>query len=305
MKITLEQAVELLLRGEVVAIPTETVYGLAAVYHDRAAVQKIYQLKNRPPKNPLIMHLASVQELSTFTSLDEELYAPLAKAFWPGPLTLVLPAITATIPEIVRASLPTQAFRIPSHPMTLKLLSKTGPLVAPSANLSGRPSSVSEKHVETDFGLDFPVFPGGQCKKGVESTILAFQNDRWVIGRLGAIPPSSFTPILGYEPTQEKAVICPGQLYRHYAPQCKLILTDNFSDATCIIGFSDRTYPKTAKHILWGSSNHSEEVLSNLYDTLRRLDHEGISQAHVDMRFPSTGLWQTLLERLQKAAQLV
>ena len=306
MHIPLDQAVKLLLSGDVVAIPTETVYGLAAPFDQPNAIRKIYSLKNRPPENPLIMHLASAKEIEAFVESLPEGFDLLSKTFWPGALTLVLPVLIDKIPEIVRAGLPTQAFRIPAHPVALELLKKTGPLVAPSANLSGRPSSVSEDHVETDFGVEFPVLAGGQCASGVESTILIYSNGKWMVGRLGAIPIEAFEKILGYVPGlifAKDPLVCPGQRFRHYAPKAKLTLTSEFPMHGCIIGFSDREYPKDAHVIHLGSSHNPEEVLSHLYETLRMLDQQKIQEAIVDIRFPHDGLWQTLRERLLKASK--
>lgn len=306
MHIPLEQAVKLLLSGDVVAIPTETVYGLAATFDNPGAIQKIYALKNRPPENPLIMHLASAKEIEPFVESLPPAFDLLSKTFWPGALTLVLPVIQGKIPEIVRAGLPTQAFRIPSHPVALELLKLTGPLVAPSANLSGRPSSVSEAHVETDFGQCFPVIAGGNCTSGVESTILIYSHDKWTIGRLGAIPAAAFEKVLGYVPSlmsSKDPLICPGQRFRHYAPQAKLNLATEFPEQGCIIGFSDREYPENAEVIYLGYSDSPEEVVSHLYETLRFLDLEKIREATVDMNFPHDGLWQTLRERLNKASK--
>lgn len=305
MHIPLDQAVKLLLSGEVVAIPTETVYGLAAAYDNPKAIKKIYALKNRPAENPLIMHLASAKEVASFVEFLPQKFKKLAETFWPGPLTLVLPVIQGKIPEIVRAGLPTQAFRIPSHPVALELLKKTGPLVAPSANLSGRPSSVSEAHVETDFGLGFPVLSGGNCSNGVESTILIYSGEKWSLGRLGAIPKEAFEDVLGYIPSLMSAkdpLVCPGQRFRHYAPKAKLHLATEFPEQGCLIGFSDRQYPTSVHVISLGSSENPKEVLSHLYETLRLLDEQNIEAATVDMNFPHDSLWQTLRERLYKAS---
>lgn len=306
MHITLDEAANLLLNGNLVAIPTETVYGLAAAYNNPDAIKKIYSLKNRPPENPLIMHLANAKEIEPFVESLPPHFANLSNAFWPGALTLVLPILVDKIPTIVRAGLPTQAFRIPSHPVALELLKKTGPLVAPSANLSGRPSSVSEVHVEADFGLEFPVLAGGPCTSGVESTILIYSHDKWTIGRLGAIPAEVFEEVLGYIPqliSAKDPLICPGQRFRHYAPKAKLTLAATFPEQGCIIGFSDRKYPENAHVIYWGASNNPEEVVSHLYETLRLLDQEKISEATIDMNFPHDGLWETLKERLTKASK--
>lgn len=305
MRISLEEASSLLKKGEVVAIPTETVYGLAAVYHDEAAVKKIFHLKNRPPQNPLILHVENASEVIPLASFLPETFFLLAERFWPGPLTMVLPANSDKIPSIVRAGLLTQGFRQPSHPQALALLKKTGPLVAPSANLSGRPSSVTSSHVESDFGVSFPVLEGGSSEKGVESTILVWQNDLWHLGRLGAISPESFASILGYIPTlasTSSKPLCPGQLFRHYAPKAKLYLGLDPSFSPLVLGFSDRDYPSFTQKWYWGSSETPEQALQNLYPLLRKLDEHCVEKACVDISLPNTGLWRTFLERLAKAA---
>lgn len=310
MRITIEKAAELLNAGEVVAVPTETVYGLAASLKYPQAISQVFSLKGRPSNNPLIVHLSSSADLSRYAHNFPPHTFELTKIFWPGPLTLVLPAIIEIIPETVRARLPTAAFRVPSHPMAQKLLSLTGPLVMPSANLSGSPSATDPMHVEADFGVDFPVVDGGSCTQGVESTILCWQAGKWVIARLGALAPESFFSVLGYCPqvvdTKQgaKSPICPGQLYRHYAPKAHLILTKRTPD-NCqgvLIGFSDRHYPGGCRLLSLGDSQIPEQAAERLYAVLRQLDQEGIAEAWVDVDLPDEGLWLTLKERLSKAA---
>lgn len=301
MRISIEEAANRLNAGEVVAIPTETVYGLAARYDLPEAMQKVFALKNRPSQNPLIIHLATA-DLQLFTHSLPQDFTALTQTFWPGPLTLVIPIQTDSVPEIARAGLPTQAFRLPAHPMTLKLLKLTGPLVAPSANISGRPSAVTPEHVENDFGIDFPVLDGGRTEKGIESTILIFDSI-WRLGRLGALPAEAFETILGYIPQSSTSSkpLCPGQYYRHYSPKARIHLGD-YTQAQVIIGFTDRLYPKHARLITWGSSQNPEEVLMQLYVTLRQLDLERIEEVWVDVDVPQKGLWSTFLERIKKAS---
>ena len=239
----------------------------------------------------------------------------LAAAFWPGPLTLIMPVDEETIPSRARAGLATAAFRIPGHTLTRELLKKTGPLVMPSANLSGKPSATSSTHVEHDFGSSFPVLEGGECVKGVESTILCFDGLAWVVIRLGALTPEDFLPYLGYIPRvndvldkDHEAPLCPGQLYRHYAPKAKLILTKKIDEAlwqknqVAIIGFNDRLYSKNCRLFSLGNSDDVQSAAHELYAILRKLDTEQVEEAWVDMDFPQNGLWLTLRERLQKAA---
>lgn len=307
MLISIKEACRLLNDGQVVSIPTETVYGLAASLHHPQAIDRIFSLKKRPSNNPLIIHLSSVQSVSDFALKLPEDFLLLAESFWPGPLTMILPIRENQIPNQVRAGLPTAAFRIPDHSLTLKILEQVGPLVMPSANLSGKPSATQSAHVETDFGSTFPVVDGGSCLCGVESTILCHVENRWQIARLGALTGEDFAAVLGYQPervkVREGAVpVCPGQQYRHYAPQAELILSLQATECFgMIVGFSDRTYPRASKVFSLGSSESPEEVAENLYDILRQLDHHGVDKAYVDIEVPSKGLWATIMERLTKA----
>lgn len=310
MRINVQKASDLIKQGHVVAIPTETVYGLAASLSNLEAIEQIFTLKGRPSNNPLIIHVADNSQVVYYTKNIPEGFEELAMTFWPGPMTLVLPAESAWVPGIVRAGLDTVAFRIPSHPLALQVLADVGPLVMPSANLSGKPSATDPKHVESDFGPDFPVLDGGECLRGVESTILISQNGKWEIIRLGALSPEIFEPLLGYQPrvvkhSSDSAPICPGQLYKHYAPKAALILDQNIPPESigAILGFSDKIYPESCKLFALGSTKDPEQVAKNLYCVLRTLDQEGIEKAWVDTRFPETGLWTTIAERLQKAAQ--
>lgn len=310
MHVNLSEAIHRLKNGEVVAIPTETVYGLAACLDQIPAIEHIFALKKRPAENPLIVHVADQHQLKDYVQDFPPDFDRLAKTFWPGSLTLILPCQTDHIPSIVRAGLPTTGFRMPQHPVTIELLRKTGPLVMPSANLSGRPSATRPEHVEEDFGLSFPVLDGGPCQKGVESTILYFKDNQWVIVRLGAISPEDFQSVLGYQPVvmlknPKEKPLCPGQLFRHYAPRAKLMLgnPEALSQAKFILGFKERNYPAHCKIIWLGSLHSPEEVAENLYQALRQLDIEGASQAWVDMNFPQEGLWSTIAERLSRAGE--
>jgi L-threonylcarbamoyladenylate synthase len=310
MIISVDEAVERLLAGQVIAIPTETVYGLAASTESIAAVDQIFALKGRPSNNPLIIHLAKASQVLDFVHELPPDFDELAKAFWPGPLTIVMPVNTHKVLDRIRAGLPTAAFRIPDHKLARSVLLQAGPLVMPSANLSGKPSSTTVHHVENDFGKTFPVLDGGACRHGVESTILCWGPDnKWVIIRLGAISPSDFKPVLGYMPEvviagkEEITPICPGQLHRHYAPAAVLHLTTSFeqSPLSAIVGFEGRKYPKHDRFYSFGNDDPST-ALERLYAILRQIDQDGVSEAFVDVDFPKSGLWLTLKERLIKAA---
>ena len=215
------------------------------------------------------------------------------------------------MPLLVRAGLPTAGFRIPSLEVTRSLIRTTGPLVMPSANLSGCPSATSPDHVETDFGQNFPVLDGEIRLKGVESTIILYQEPEWVIVRLGAIAPELFEPILGYQPRyiqreEDAQPLSPGQMYRHYAPKAHLFLGDSsaLEISMFVLGFKERKYPSGKQVIFLGSLSNPEEVAENLYLSLRELDQKGAESAWVDMDFPRHGLWQTIAERLNRAGDV-
>lgn len=311
MEISLQQAAQLLQDGEVVGIPTETVYGLAASVEREDGIRKIFALKGRPSNNPLIVHISCLEQLKDVIvgELDNDTLA-LARYFWPGPLTLILPVHPA-VSKFVTAGLTTVGVRIPDHPLTRELLDLTGPLVAPSANLSGSPSATSRSHVEADFGKDLPVLEGGFCQNGLESTILSRSKEGWQVGRLGAIPIDVISVVLGYEPlscVHGSRPICPGAFYKHYAPQARLYLssmTPYEKKMGPIVGFSNRNYPSEASFISMGSLEDPLEIARHLYATLRKLDEEQHSSAWIDVDFNATGLLATVHERLMRAASSV
>lgn len=309
MRIDLQQAIDLLRNGKVVGVPTETVYGLAASLSHPQAISEIFTLKGRPSNNPLIIHLQEGSQVIPFADTLPKGFDLLARHFWPGPLTLVIPVKEDTVPKKARAGLPTAAFRVPAHPVTRMLLEQTGPLVMPSANLSGKPSATSPEHVEEDFGQAFPVLHGGHCDKGVESTILYFDGKQWEIIRQGALPSEAFKELLGYSPpiaskAENGKPLCPGQLYRHYAPKAKLKLTKEFAPGMkgVVVGFEGRRYPAECRVMTLGPLSDPEKVAEHLYTALRRLDNENVSAAWVDIDFPAHGLWSTIAERLNKAS---
>lgn len=305
MRISVAQAIQFLSGGKVVAIPTETVYGLAASITDSEAIDQIFTLKGRPSSNPLIVHLANPKQLFQFvTSVPPQLEL-LIRAFWPGPLTFVLPVDPLSIPVRARSGLPTAAFRVPSHPLALDVLQAVGPLVMPSANRSGKPSGTSPEHVENDFGSELPILDGGRCKQGLESTIVMYQQEKWSILRLGSITAEAIATVIGYQPEvlekkEEENPLCPGQMFKHYAPKARLHLTSEA--CSTVIGFVEREYPQATKVFLLGSLSNSEQVAKGLYTLLRQLDLEGVEEAGIDMDFPRHGLWATIAERLSRAS---
>lgn len=308
MLITADKAATLLSSGNVVGLPTETVYGLAASISHPHAIQEIYTMKGRPGNNPLIVHLSSPEQLFDYTA-DPEHLPPftlnLIDTFWPGPLSIVLEA--HGIPGEASGGLATAAFRIPSLQITRDIISKTGPLVMPSANLSGKPSGTSPKDLFEDFGPDLPVVDGGVCPGGIESTVIHYKDGAWTIIRLGAVSAEELAKVLPYPPkfakTTAEQPTCPGQLYRHYAPKARLHLKTHFKDESgVVLGFSDRTYPSTLKLLALGATDSPYTVGENLYATLRECDRRQLKDVWVDFDLPQGGLWETLRERIKKAA---
>lgn len=219
----IERAAELLRSGAVVAFPTETVYGLGADAFNVGAVERVYRAKGRPADNPLIVHLADPGQIERCAVPDRRARL-LAASLMPGPLTLVLPA-HATVPEIVRAGLSTVAVRVPDHPIARALLERSGPLVAPSANRSGRPSPTRAEHVLADLeGVIAAVLDGGACRVGIESTVLDLSGAEPLLLRPGEVGREGIEEILGElvgvldSHTSEAARRSPGTRHRHYAP---------------------------------------------------------------------------------------
>lgn len=215
------RAAELLRAGELVAVPTETVYGLAARADSEAAVASVYRAKGRPDFNPLIVHVASLDMARKLAEFDQRAEA-LAAAWWPGPLTLVLPAKESAIVPAVTAGLPTIALRMPDHPALRRLLEALGlPLAAPSANRSGAVSPTAPEHVAHSLGNEVAaILDGGVCARGVESTIVALREDgAWQLLRPGPISEDQLVAFLGPpKPLEDARIEAPGQLARHYSP---------------------------------------------------------------------------------------
>lgn len=309
MKITQDEAIDLLNQDKVVALPTETVYGLASKLSSERGIKKIFSLKNRPLDNPLIIHLSSKKDLQTYLlNKEKNTLFDLIEHFWPGPLTVVVEVNTDKIPDIARAHLKTAAFRIPKSEETLDIITQVGPLVMPSANLSGKPSATRIDHVLRDFGEDFPVLDGGITEKGLESTVIVQIGERWKIARRGAITEQDLKKVLGYKPethNSKEQVLSPGTKYKHYAPKAQLIPLNQNQDFSLktVIGFSNRNYPHADKIYSIGSSLNPKEISQKLYHVLRQLDVDGVEKAYVDFDIPKENLYKTILERLERASK--
>lgn len=303
-------AAELLRAGNCVALPTETVYGLAARADDPQAIRRIFEHKGRPLNNPLILHFADVESLEGWVDMKAlpEGTRSLMMSFWPGPLTLLLPR-GPKVQDLVCAGLPHVAVRIPQHPMFRDIIRQVGvPLAAPSANPSGYVSPTTAGHVLTQYA-DAPlpfVLDGGPCTKGVESTILGWTPDP-LIFRLGAIPPEAIEKVMGRKGIGLKegpAVLSPGMLPHHYAPHTPVVITDQTPppDAGWITWQEFSRPPLHPFRIAISDRGDLEEAATHLYGALIALDQLNLETIYIQP-FPASGLGLTLNERIQRAAQ--
>lgn len=293
----LEHAIELLYAHTPVAIPTETVYGLAALYDDEKAIQKVFDLKQRPADNPLIVHISNLAQLNELVTQDISSFNTLFEHFWPGPLSLIFRANTAKIPAIVRADLDTVAIRMPNHPLSLALIEQVGPLVAPSANPSGYPSPTSAQHVLNDYHNEVYVLDGGICLKGLESTILdVHEEDNLQIVRPGVLGWKEFES-LGFiqqitnDAKKDLLVRAPGMKHRHYAPLASVEWISRLEDipedeSDCLI-LSVETLPKidhslqSKRFTLKEYDGSFDAFASDLYANFREADERKFSHIYI------------------------
>ncbi|WP_460220080.1 L-threonylcarbamoyladenylate synthase [Psychroserpens sp. MEBiC05023] len=309
----ISKAVELLTSEQIVAIPTETVYGLAGNIYSETAITSIFETKQRPFFNPLIVHIPSTDVLSDIVKHIPEKAKLLAEAFWPGPLTLVLPK-HSTIPDLITAGKNTVAVRIPNHPLTLELLNQLDfPIAAPSANPFGSISPTTAQHVNDYFENDIQmVLDGGHCQRGIESTIIGFENDEPIIYRLGSTSIEAIENVVGpisVKNKKENAPDAPGMLERHYAPSTQTILVDDISEAIAqyqgkhigVLAFQNvKTDHSITFQIILSETNNLQEAASKLYDALHQLDKQDLDIIIAE-RFPDFGLGKSINDRLQRA----
>ena len=311
--INIEKVKAYLEAADVVAIPTETVYGLAGNALDKAAIIRIFTVKNRPYFDPLIIHIASVDQLDRYCSDIPAKAQALAKAFWPGPLTLLLPK-KSIVPDLITAGMERVAIRIPNHPLTLSLLEQLDfPLAAPSANPFGYISPTSAQHVSDQLGDKIPyILNGGICGVGVESTIVGFDNDEAVIYRLGGLSIEAIESVIGkviYNTEIENNPNAPGMLKSHYAPRKPLYLTDNIeglyevhkSLKIAILSFNKlhiKLHP--VEEIVLSTNSDTAEAAHKLFAAMRTLDNSN-ADIIIAEKLPETGLGPAINDRLQKA----
>lgn len=297
-------AAQALREGQLVAFPTETVYGLGADATNDEAVARVYAAKGRPSFNPLITHVPGVEEAFALGHFTQEAKA-LARAFWPGPLSLVVPrAASCPVSLLASAGNDSIAIRIPSHPMALDLLKATGrPVVAPSANPSGRISPTTAEHVRRHLKDKVAmVLDGGRCKVGVESSVVSFLADGPKLLRQGGVPRTEIEKVLGHAITVESHSArphAPGQLLSHYAPHAELRLNaDTPREGEAYLGFG----PLHA-HGPWTLSARGDlvEAAASLFRLLHEIDATGVTRIAV-APVPHHGLGEAINDRLLRAA---
>ncbi len=318
----LNEASLIIKRGGLVAFPTETVYGLGANALDDHAASNIYNAKGRPSNNPLIVHVADPADADKYVYTDERYYM-IARAFMPGPITVIMPSKGVTAP-CVSAGLDTLAIRCPSHRAARLFIEACGcPIAAPSANTSGRPSPTSASHVKHDLdGKIDMIIDGGECEVGLESTIIKLERDRCVLLRPGGITPEMLRDILGdveiahgvtEKPASDTKVESPGMLISHYAPEAALflvkgseenvykLLSEKLCNADTYILCSDDKIPYSDRMLSLGDPSSSSDAAKRLFAALRKADELGAREIYAP--YPSgEGLGLALQNRMLRAA---
>ena len=319
----IDHCVSLLQQDEIVAIPTETVYGLGGNALKETSVRKIFHVKGRPFIDPLIVHCKNLEVVESIAMTNDPVYA-LARAFWPGPLTLIVPK-NKRIPDIVTAGLDSVAIRVPRHPIFRSVLEKIDfPLAAPSANPFGYVSPTSAEHVERTLGSKIKaILDGGPCAIGLESTIVDLRNPGTpIILRHGPITPSQISNCLGFpvktgianKRDEQTAQSAPGQLTRHYSPKANVDLLEHGS-ISCEDSIVSRLNNKTAlicnrkpnwyvdqSGVYWLSEEgHPDEMARNLFDLIQKLDEQQFQKIYIE-KASSKELGLAINDRLERAA---
>ncbi len=309
----IEMAASILREEGVIGLPTETVYGLAGNIFSEKAIRKIYQIKQRPFYNPLIVHIKATKDLELIAMEIPSIAIDLAERFWPGPLTLLLKK-RSSVPDLVTAGKPTVAVRVPNHPIALALLNKLDfPLAAPSANPFGKISPTRAEHVDAYF-KDTLVLDGGICEAGIESTIIGFNNDDVIVYRLGSITVEEIESIAGVVKLINKndnSPEAPGMLSKHYAPSTPLIFSANMEE--CIEQFKGKKialllFSKTIENIptdcfqmVLSPTGNLKEAAAKLYDALHQLDKMNVEFILAE-KFPEEGLGTVINDKLGRAS---
>jgi L-threonylcarbamoyladenylate synthase len=307
---SIEKAVQLLVAGEVVAFPTETVYGLGADALNPYAVAKIFEAKNRPHFDPLIVHISEKDWVFRYADHVPPDALKLVETFWPGPLTLILQRKTI-IPDIVTAGLPTVAMRMPSHAVALQLINAFGkPIAAPSANPFGYMSPTRAGHVARMLKGRIPMLlDGGNSVFGIESTIVSFQEGGVYIHRHGAISEEELSEYVEIAPVREQDSLCrsPGELPYHYAPAKPLKIIHGVDEVktanSSFLAFKSLERPTISRHVkVLSETGDLREAAANFFSSLIELDREDIDVIYAE-KVPEVGIGRAIMERLRKASK--
>lgn len=303
-------ASDFLSQGKLVAIPTETVYGLAANALDTTAVAAIFEAKNRPQFDPLIVHVYSANKAKEYVVEFPEILLKLANSFWPGPLTLLLEK-NEIIPDLVTSGLNRVAIRVPDHPLTLELLKLLPfPLAAPSANPFGYVSPTKPEHVNKQLGDKIAyILDGGSCEVGIESTIVGMEDGKVCLYRLGGLALEEIEQVCGnveLKINSSSNPAAPGQLKSHYSPIKQVIIgdiSDNLKQYknAAIISFGNKTYNGVVTEYNLSKSGNLKEAAANLFEALRQMDESDADVILCDV-LPETGLGRAINDRLKRAA---
>lgn len=310
----IDKAVFFLEQKECVAIPTETVYGLAANALEEKAIRKVFEVKQRPLFNPLIVHVKSIDEIEKYAFNIPQIAFDLFEKFSPGPLTIILPK-KENISDLITAGKTDVALRIPNHPLCLDLLNQLNfPLAAPSANPFGYISPSTAEHVYNQLKNKIPyILDGGPCNCGIESTVIGFQDDEAIVLRLGALSTDvirEVVPNIQVQTNENSSPLSPGMLKQHYSPNTRMLLAENLSEAIHdnrdknigIISFRDiYQNVKATQQVVLSASGNLEEAAQKLYAAFHYLDGMGLDLIFAE-RMPEEGLGLAINDRLLRAA---
>ena len=326
----MDRAGKLIAEGELVAFPTETVYGLGGDALDPDTSRKIYAAKGRPSDNPLIVHIAEFDDMKRVAREVPEQARKLADAFWPGPLTMIVWKSDA-VPEATTGGMQTVAVRMPNHPVALELIRRSGCLIAaPSANTSGRPSPTEAQHVAEDLsGKIAMILDGGSVGIGIESTIIDLTEEKPMILRPGYITPEMLSEVLQEEVVIDPGIIAaddtrkpkaPGMKYKHYAPKAEMIIVDGAQDAVIAkineltaakraegkkvaVIATDETKERYDAQVILSMGRRSDEdaIAQHLYKILRECDELEVGEIYSEC-FQTPRIGQAIMNRLLKAA---
>jgi L-threonylcarbamoyladenylate synthase len=327
-----EYCCEVLRSGGIVVFPTETVYGLGALASNGEAARKIFIAKGRPADNPLIVHISKLEQLYEVAENMPEDVMKAVSVLWPGPFTVLLRKSPRVAKEVA-AGLPTVAVRMPAHPVALRLIDCAGPIAAPSANISGRPSPTTGFYTLLDmFGRVDAIIDAGETLYGIESTIIDTTTKPYKVLRPGAVPIEKVAEVLGQEiivPEQARGLgeyekaLAPGMKYKHYSPETPIILVESTSPKDAIQRLANEYIEKGKKVLViasretievlrgctprttsYGSRHNMFEVARNIFKVLRELDREGVDIAIVE-GVEEKGLGLAVMNRLRKAASKI